>query len=127
MPGTWGSVLALFFVPLGANSLWVILPLLPLGWWCTDLYEKRTKKHDASEIVIDEILGIFISFYGLTPGWVQLGVGFVLFRFFDILKPFPIGWLDKNLPGAWGTLLDDLAAGLFTCIILHLTVNWGWL
>lgn len=127
MPGTWGSLLAcvgVYFYPL--NLVEVIL-LIFLAWLIIYHYEKTTKTHDSARIVIDEIAGIAISFYAIPTTLPNLIAGFIIFRFLDIKKPLLIGWADRELPGAWGTLVDDLLAGFLTCIFLHLAVNWGWL
>jgi len=79
---------------------------------------------DPSEIVIDELIGALVTFYGipLTPLWLVLG--FILFRFFDITKPGPVGWSER-LPGAYGILLDDVVAGLLSNIILRVLLYYG--
>ncbi|MBI4040894.1 MAG: phosphatidylglycerophosphatase A, partial [Deltaproteobacteria bacterium] len=54
-------------------------------------------------------------------------IGFILFRFFDILKPFPISWVEKKLTGGMGVVMDDVVAGVFAASLLHLIQNWGWI
>lgn len=71
---------------------------------------------DASAIVLDEILGMWLSMLYIPPNPLNITVAFLLFRFFDILKPFPVGWLERHVPGGAGVLLDDLAAGLLANI-----------
>lgn len=132
-PGTWGSAAA---IPLG-YGLHVVggFPLLVLatlgvillGWWAARAEAAATGTHDAGEIVIDEVAGLWIALWPLSgglwhagadpwlfpwPGWVG---AFVLFRLFDIWKPGPIGWADRQ-PGAVGVMLDDVIAGLFAAI-----------
>lgn len=134
MPGTCGSLLALMLVYL-MGTVNLSLPLQITGafiftllsWYLIFLYEAQTHKHDDSQVVIDEFAGIFITFIGIAPAGLNLLAGFVLFRILDILKPFPIGWIDKNLPGAAGTLLDDVVAGIVACLALHFIVLQGWL
>ncbi len=58
------------------------------------------------------------------PHWIDLGLGFMLFRLFDIAKPWPVGWLDRRLPGAWGVMMDDLAAGLMAAGVLYMLKLW---
>jgi phosphatidylglycerophosphatase A len=134
MPGTCGSLLGLilvYFISTAELSLGsqigfaVILTLL--SWYLIFLYETHTQKHDDSQVVIDEVVGIIISFVGIAWSGPHLVAGFVLFRLLDIVKPFPIGWIDKNLPGAAGTLLDDVVAGIVACTVLHFSVMQGWL
>ena len=74
---------------------------------------------DPSQIILDEVVGCFLTFVGLAFSWQSLLAGFLLFRLFDIFKPFGIKRLEQ-LPGAWGVLLDDCAAGLLANIILRI-------
>lgn len=142
-PGTWGSLpafpiaFAVFFTT-GHAGYW-ILPLVTLliyfmGTYASYVYMKKTGKHDPGEIVIDEVVGQLITIYMAAPimsampnhggaeGYTLLFACFVLFRLFDILKPWPIGWLDRKVKGATGVMVDDVAAGVFAGIFLHLGV-----
>ncbi len=122
-PGTWGTLAGL---PVGIALLWfdpAILSITTLlfifiGWWATDTVQKKTKEHDSSYIVIDEVIGIWIALLACSFSWVHFLVAFALFRFFDILKPWPIGWLDQKIKGAWGVLCDDIVAGLFAGVTI---------
>jgi len=131
-PGTWGSLVALPWAWL----LHVLggLPLLLLatavaflkGWWATDKMTRGNDDHDPSEIVIDEVVGQWIAVLPLSiaswrmgiditvmwPGWIA---AFVLFRLFDIWKPWIIGWADRR-GGPLGVMLDDVIAGIFAAI-----------
>lgn len=69
--------------------------------------------HDHSGIVWDEIVGYFVTMFAAPEGWQWVLAGFVLFRFFDIVKPWPIHWLDRRVGGGLGIMLDDIVAGLF--------------
>lgn len=132
-PGTWGSLAALplgyALHGLGGFFLLATATLLVcgLGWWATAAEEAATGTHDPGEIVIDEVIGQWIALWPLSaglshagidpwvfpwPGWVG---AFVLFRLFDIWKPGPVGWADRQ-PGATGVMLDDIIAGLFAAI-----------
>ena len=124
-PGTWGSLAAL---PLAALLMWGASPLVymgfclflfPIGTYAAEVYERKHGGHDHSEIVIDEVLGMLITLTCLPLTWRSLVLGFGLFRFFDILKPFPISYLDKNVRGGLGVMVDDVLAGLFANIILQ--------
>lgn len=75
--------------------------------------------HDHPGIVIDEIAGYLITMIAVPFGWTWIVAGFVLFRFFDILKPWPISWLDKHLKGGPGIMLDDVLAGIFALCVLQ--------
>ena len=86
-------------------------------------YTNFVKKHDSSEIIIDEFLGIvfifiFYDFIKFTNNLTMFIIIFLIFRFFDILKPFPINWIDKNIKNSFGVLLDDIIAGTYTVIFL---------
>ncbi len=131
-PGTWGSLVALPWALL----LHVIggLPLLALGvvvaffkgWWATAKMTAGTDDHDPSEIVVDELVGQWIALLPLSyaawsmdinmlrmwPGWIA---AFVLFRLFDIWKPWLVGWADRR-GDALGVMLDDVIAGVFAAI-----------
>jgi phosphatidylglycerophosphatase A len=75
--------------------------------------------------VIDEVVGLWITLASvpLSVGWYALG--FVLFRIFDIFKPWPVSWADRHLPGAWGIMLDDVVAGLYAAGILF-GLQYAW-
>ena len=120
-PGTWGSLGALFlwlFLPITTPvHLSVILTLFVLGVYSSHKVAKYLKVHDPSEVVIDEAVGMGISLFMLPHNWVLYLIAFLLFRFFDILKPSFIYQI-QNLPGGWGIMLDDVLAGLFTLAIV---------
>ena len=81
--------------------------------------EKRLKVHDPGWIVIDEVLGMLCTaFFIFIPHWPLLVAAFLLFRLFDILKPFPVGWIDREMKGGLGTILDDIMAGLMAGFVL---------
>ena len=120
-PGTWGSLGALFlwlFLPITTSvHLSVILTLFVLGVYSSHKVAKYLKVHDPSEVVIDEAVGMGISLFMLPHNWVLYLIAFLLFRFFDILKPSFIYQI-QNFPGGWGIMLDDVLAGLFTLAIV---------
>ncbi|MCA1944678.1 MAG: phosphatidylglycerophosphatase A [Desulfovibrio sp.] len=123
-PGTWGSLAAMLaapviFMPLPVWArLLLLVPLTLAGVWAAARAEFLLGRHDAGEIVIDEWLGLWLA-YAVFPslGWWWLLTGFALFRFFDIVKPGPIASLQR-LPGGWGVMADDLAAGLAAGLVL---------
>jgi phosphatidylglycerophosphatase A len=82
--------------------------------------------HDDSSIVWDEIAGMMITMLAVPLSWQTLLIGFVLFRFFDILKPWPISYLDKHVHGGFGIMIDDVLAGLFALGCVHLGLSMGW-
>lgn len=123
-PGTWGTIGAL---PIGILLLvfggWPVLLLAALaisviGYFAAKRYEEQSGVHDASQVVVDEVAGMWIALIpaALTP--ISVITAFILFRFFDILKPWPVGWADKNLPGATGVMTDDILAGIIAALIL---------
>ena len=123
-PGTAGSLLALLLMPLLAMlSLPAYLLLLLLvtvtGIFICGYAAKALGVHDHGGIVWDEFAGLWLTLMFCPPQWLWWLLGFTLFRFFDIVKPWPIRWLDKRCPGGLGIMLDDLLAGVFAMAILQ--------
>ena len=120
-PGTFGSLLGLplcFFltgIPMAAAIL-AGLMFIGLAIWISDHAAKVLKRKDPGCIVIDEIAGLVVALIGLPFQVTSVTIGFVLFRLFDILKPYPIRMIDRRLPGGVGIVADDLAAGIFANI-----------
>ena len=116
--GTWGSLAALpfcaliqfFYGPVGLIAAAAVLYIISVA--VIALHEKGTGDHDASYIVIDEVIGMLLAVTTASLTFTSYAVAFVLFRAFDAIKPGPIGWVDKNMPGAHGVLLDDVMAGV---------------
>lgn len=126
-PGTAGSLLALlifWFLP-ASSALWIALILLffMLGVWSGSEIEKE-QGHDPQIVVIDEVVGQWIAllFIPHQPGWYM--AAFLLFRLFDIRKPWPIFQLQK-LPGGWGIMIDDVLAGIYAGILIHFLLITG--
>lgn len=132
-PGTWGTLATLpvvYALSMVGPILYMAVTIIAIfvGVFAADLYENSLGEHDSSEIVIDEVVGLLISLTWLPMTAQSLILGFVLFRFFDILKPFPISWLDRKIKGGLGVMLDDIAAGVITNIILQiLYTQTSWL
>jgi phosphatidylglycerophosphatase A len=127
-PGTVGSLAAVplyvLCAPLAAPSYVALLIVLTLlGVWACARTERDLGVHDHPGIVWDEVVGMLVTLFQAPSGWIWLLVGFGLFRLFDIWKPFPIGWLNARVPGGWGIMLDDLAAGLTAAACLQ-TLAW---
>jgi phosphatidylglycerophosphatase A len=96
---------------------------LVIGTLAANLAEKHYAVHDSSHIVVDELVGQLISLIPVSCTWPNLVVGFGWFRLFDTVKPWPAGWIDRNIPGGLGVMLDDVAAGVYaagaTAILVH--------
>ncbi|MCE5336404.1 MAG: phosphatidylglycerophosphatase A [Desulfobacteraceae bacterium] len=84
-----------------------------LGWVATDAAERELGKSDPSEAVIDELCGFLVSMLGHPVTFPSILAGIVFFRLFDIWKPWPLRWLDRNIHGGFGAMLDDLGAGIY--------------
>ena len=84
-----------------------------------EVYEMMTGHHDTGEVVIDEVVGYVIALTWLPPTWQFFVAGFVVFRIFDIWKPYPISVMDQKIRGGLGTILDDVAAGLVSNFVLQ--------
>jgi phosphatidylglycerophosphatase A len=125
-PGTAGSLVAAVLAwPiayfLGVYSLVIAVFLVSfLGVWAINHYQEETGLHDASEIVIDEVAGqwLTLSVAPLEP--IYFVLGFLAFRLFDIWKPWPVGWIDKNMRSGFGVMADDLLAGVYGILLLLL-------
>ena len=123
-PGTFGTLAAIpVFLLLSqfGLSVYVVMLLLMtlLGIWLCAYTSQALGVHDHKAIVWDEVVGYLITMIMLPPTWFNIIAGFVLFRLFDIWKPWPIGLLDKNLHGGLGIMLDDVVAGVFAAIALQ--------
>ena len=130
-PGTAGSLVAIPLFWLLAP--WPILPrllviglLFGIGVWFCNRYETATGRHDEGGIVLDEIVGYFLAMLGSQFIWWEVIVAFLLFRLFDIWKPGPIGWLDRNVHRGFGVMVDDVAAGLVAAGVLLAIKQIGW-
>lgn len=107
-----------FGVPIEIFLLTIFMVSL-LGTVAINQIEKLSGIHDAPEIVIDEVAGMWIAMlplYHLGVGYAPLFLAFALFRLFDIVKPWPISWLDKQVHGGLGVMIDDIVAGIFAII-----------
>jgi phosphatidylglycerophosphatase A len=124
-PGTWGTIGALpfgiFMLVLGGWPILLAGAILisAIGYWAAAEYEKQSGTHDASSIVIDEVAGMWIALLPAALNPISAALAFILFRLFDILKPWPVGWADKKLPGALGVMADDILAGIIAAILLY--------
>ena len=127
-PGTWGSLAAFvpwFFIkdlPM-STYLGVLIAVFIIGFFVSGSAEKIIDSPDAGCIVIDEILGMFITLLAAPASpWAWI-LGFILFRIFDIFKPFPVSWFDQRIHGGIGIMMDDVIAGIYALISLQ--IIWG--
>ncbi|WP_286233189.1 phosphatidylglycerophosphatase A family protein [Thalassotalea sediminis] len=124
-PGTFGTVAAIpVFLLLAALPiipyLAVLLVMALLGIYICSHAAKAAGVHDHPAIVWDEIVGYLITMILIPVSWKSVIVGFLLFRLFDIIKPWPISWLDKHCHGGFGIMIDDIAAGIAACLCMQL-------
>lgn len=122
-PGTLGTLLAIpiyYFLSEMSSPLYelTLITFFFLSSWISERAEKYLGKRDDPRIVIDEMMGFFITMLWVTKTPFSILVGFILFRFFDILKPFPIRRFEK-VRGGFGVVLDDVMAGIFANVILR--------
>ncbi|WP_445369199.1 phosphatidylglycerophosphatase A [Methylomonas sp. BW4-1] len=124
MPGTMGTLAAIpLYLALLQTNEWIYLSVtlisVCIGIWICGQAAKKLEVHDFGGIVWDEVAGFLITMIGVSYSWQSLLAGFVLFRLFDIVKPWPIKWLDKHVHGGFGIMLDDVVAGVFAGLIMH--------
>lgn len=125
-PGTFGTLasIPLYLVLLQSSSwplylLWLCVAFALGVFWC-DRSSQALGVHDHGGIVWDEFVGYWITMFMAPAGWLWILLGFILFRFFDVLKPWPISWLDKKVHGGFGIMIDDVLAGIYALIVLQL-------
>jgi len=131
-PGTWGSLLAVGLA-WGIVYLWGPLGLaigavlaFGVGVWASNVCIEKYGCEDPKQVVIDEIAGQWLVLLIVPPGALEYALGFVLFRIFDIFKPWPVSWADRTIKGGFGVMLDDILAALFAMIVLHsITILMG--
>ncbi|WP_028304135.1 phosphatidylglycerophosphatase A family protein [Oceanospirillum maris] len=128
-PGTVGTAAAvipyLLWIQFLSPMLFVGLLVVTfvIGVWLCEKTSEDLGVHDHSGIVWDEFVGYWLTMFLAPQGWEWALVGFVLFRFFDILKPWPVKWADRRVPGGFGIMIDDVLAGVYAWIILQIAVQ----
>jgi phosphatidylglycerophosphatase A len=127
--GTFGSLAAILpWLLLRQLSLPINLLVIAIGFaigvWACDVAGRALGVDDHRSLVWDEFIGQWIALLPalLAPWWAVI-VGFILFRLFDVWKPWPIRWLDRHLKGGMGVMVDDVVAGLFAAILLWLVLH----
>tara|TARA_R110000868_G_scaffold3464_1_gene22252 strand:- start:973 stop:1461 length:489 start_codon:yes stop_codon:yes gene_type:complete len=131
-PGTFGTLAAVPLVWLCSAylpfSFYLILTVLfsIVGIWICGKTADDMQVHDDSSIVWDEVVGMMITMLAVPLHWHTLLIGFILFRIFDIAKPWPISYLDKHVHGGFGIMADDVLAGVFALACMHLGLSLNW-
>lgn len=131
LPGTWGSLAA---VPVawvihrdfGPAALAAAAALAFLaGWWACERLRAAGAEGDPGVIVIDEVAGQWLALVVVPPDLLAYATGFALFRFFDIVKPWPVDWADEHIEGPLGIMVDDLLAGLYAAVGLYIISKYS--
>ena len=132
-PGTWGSIVALalwWFLLAGLAWPWQLLTMGAVfvgGGLLTSVVGRRYGVHDDPGIVVDEFVGLWLTLLAVPAAWHTALAGFVVFRTIDILKPWPVSWADRRIPGAFGVMIDDVMAGGLAAGVLQLAfLVLGW-
>ena len=127
-PGTFGSLAGL--------ALWLVLPASPFaqaaaivatfaaGAWASSVAERHFRSTDPGPAVVDEVMGMLVTMFMNPAGWLSAGAGFLLFRLFDVIKPYPANRLE-HLPGGAGVMADDFMAGVYANLSLRVIVALG--
>ncbi|MBO6520800.1 MAG: phosphatidylglycerophosphatase A [Rhodospirillales bacterium] len=126
-PGTVGSVFALpvgWLIAVEGGIVWLGLGVVivsVIGVWAANAYMSQAGEHDPGPVVIDEVAGQWLAMLPLAAGltWQAVLIAFVLFRLFDIWKPWPISWADKSISGGFGVMFDDILAGIAAAACLY--------
>ena len=129
IPGTWGTLAA---VPMAFGlsffPLWVAIVItlfyFILGSYLSGILSDELGLHDYGGVNCDEVVGFLFLMLPFPCTWQYLLLGFILFRFFDIIKPFPIGWIDRHIVGGFGMMFDDIVAAIMA-MLLMLLIQYG--
>ena len=132
-PGTWGSVAAipLWWAMRSLSTLHFAVMVLAISFVAIVISEAAERiygRHDVQKIVIDEVAGLLVTAIGVPFRWHEVAVAFVLFRVLDSTEPWPVSTIDRRVKGGLGVVLDDVAAGVVGCGLLHLGryLYGGW-
>lgn len=127
-PGTFGTLVGILFFLLMPSNLWmylaVVLGLFIVGVWCCQACADQLGVHDHPSIVWDEIVGFLITMIAVPKSLLWIVIGFALFRFFDVLKPWPISRVDREVHGGLGIMLDDVIAAFFAAVCMQLLLHF---
>lgn len=129
-PGTVGSLAAVVVYGImratGAQAaeVWLLALVVSVGVWSASVSERHFQKTDPGTVVIDEVAGMLLTLLWIPVGWGGVVAGFLAFRFFDIVKPFPARQAER-LHGGVGIVVDDLVAGVYAHLVVRL-LAWAW-
>jgi phosphatidylglycerophosphatase A len=130
-PGSWGSLAALPFAWV-ITSLWGIAGLAVaaalaffIGWWAAATVARASAIKDPGAIVIDEVAAQWLVLVAAPPAPLPYAAAFLLFRIFDIWKPWPARWADRHVTGGLGIMLDDLFAAVYAILLLLVLLALG--
>jgi phosphatidylglycerophosphatase A len=130
-PGSWGSLAALPFA-WAITSLWGAAGLAVaaaiafiVGWWAAAIVAKASAVKDPGAVVIDEVAAQWLVLLAAPPALLPYALAFLLFRIFDIWKPWPAGWAERHVKGGLGIMLDDLFAAVYAMISLVVLLALG--
>lgn len=124
-PGTFGTLMAIpFYLVLSNLPLYAYLAFnlvfIIFTSWLSDRISRDTHTHDHPGMCIDEFAGYFVTMIAAPPGIIWIVTGFILFRLFDIWKPWPISWADKHIKGGFGMIFDDVLAGIYAMVVMQM-------
>ncbi len=127
-PGTFGTLMAIpFYVLLSSLGLYAyfifaVCFCVASAYLC-DYLSRQLDVHDHPGMCIDEFAGFFVTMIAAPSGWPWIVLGFLLFRLFDIWKPWPIHYLDEKIHGGFGMVIDDVVAGVFALVVMQVVVR----
>jgi len=108
--------------------LFITLLLVVFAIAVAQIYEETVATdHDPAEFVLDEVVGFLVTMALVPFTWPYILLGFVVFRFLDMVKPWPISWVDRNVPGGFGAVADDLVAGILASLFMQVTIHFKWI
>ncbi|MGB1011016.1 MAG: phosphatidylglycerophosphatase A [Thiolinea sp.] len=124
-PGTIGTLAAIPLYLLMARLPWayyilILVAAIAVGIWLCGESARLLGVHDHGGIVWDEFVGFWVTMLFVPPEWLWIVLGFLLFRLFDVWKPWPIRLIDKQVDGGLGIMLDDILAGIYALLVLHI-------
>ncbi len=129
-PGTFGTLASIpiwWLLSFLSPTPYVIavVAIFLFGWYVSEKASQELNVHDHGGIVIDEFVGFFITMFLVPISWWTVLLGFVLFRIFDVIKPWPIKVLDRQVKGGFGIMIDDVLAGVMALISMHV-ILWSY-